>query len=430
MPNLDGIETTHLIQESKELKQIPKVIMVSAYGREEAMDQAQDVGIEAYLVKPVNPSGLLNAILEAFDYKEMYAPEKNETHVIEHIRGACVLLVEDNEINQQVAKELLASQDILVDIAENGQVALDLLEANPEKYSVVLMDIQMPVMDGYEATKQIRQQPRFQSLPVIAMTANVMVGDKDRADEVGMVDYIAKPIDVKELFRVLGKWVATGLKNRFNRISNSNASFDQSVVITIPHLKGVNTHLGLKRVGEDRALYLKILTKFREGQSHAIDEIQLALQKEEREEAKRIVHTLKGLAGSIGAEELQRSALALEKAIQVESELPLLIDALAKQLNQVLDALTVLDTLENISPALSSALSEEDIKALITRLISLLEGDDADAIEVLEALSSVFSTGEVAKEMKRVIACAERYEFDVALEKLNKIDALVKYRAS
>ncbi|MCF6345466.1 MAG: response regulator [Thiomicrorhabdus sp.] len=429
MPNLDGIETTHLIQASKALKEIPKVIMVSAYGREEAMDQAQDVGIEAYLVKPVNPSGLLNAILEAFDYREMYTPEKDETQVIEHIRGACVLLVEDNEINQQVAKELLASQDILVDIAENGQVALDLLEANPDKYSVVLMDIQMPVMDGYEATKQIRQQPRFQSLPVIAMTANVMVEDKARADEVGMVDYIAKPIDVKELFRVLGKWISVASTNHSHRISVSNVLDVQSTVNTIPSLEGVNTELGLKRVGGDQALYLKILTKFREGQSHVLDEVQQALHKADRDKAKRIVHTLKGLAGSIGAEALQQDALALEQAIQAESEPSLLLDALRIQLNKVLGALAVLDTLESTSPASFPALSEEEIKALMTRLISLLEEDDADAIEVLETLSPIFSTGEEAKEMKRVIACAERYEFDAALDKLKKIDALVKYRA-
>ena len=426
MPNLDGIETTHLIQTSKALKQIPKVIMVSAYGREEAMEQAQDVGIEAYLVKPVNPSGLLNAILEAFDYKEMYAPEKNETYVVEHIRGACVLLVEDNEINQQVAEELLASQDVSVDIAENGQVALDFLEANPDKYSVVLMDIQMAVMDGYEATQQIRKQPRFQSLPVIAMTANVMVGDKDRADEVGMVDYIAKPIDVKELFRVLGKWIPVGSMRSFKR--TPPVTKEHSNAITIPVLEGVNTELGLKRVGEDRALYLKILTKFRKGQSHTMSEIQQALEKQDREEAKRIVHTLKGLAGSIGAEALQQDALLLEQAIQAKSESSLLLETLAKQLNQVLDALMVLDTLESIPPVTSSVLSEEKIKALMMRLISLLKDDDADAIEVLEALSPIFSTGEVAKEMKRVVACAERYEFDAALDKLNKIDALVKYR--
>ncbi len=426
MPNLDGIETTHLIQTSKALKQVPKVIMVSAYGREEAMDQAQDVGIEAYLVKPVNPSGLLNTILEAFDYKEMYAPEKNETHVIEHIRGACVLLVEDNDINQQVAEELLASQDISVDIAGNGQVALDLLEANPDKYNVVLMDIQMPVMDGYEATRQIRLQPRFQSLPIIAMTANVMVGDRDRADEVGMVDYIAKPIDVKELFRVLGRWISTSSRNGCQQ--TSSLTNNQKAETIIPPLEGIDTEDGLKRIGGDRALYFKILTKFKEGQSNAIFEIQSALQKQDRETAIRIVHTMKGLAGSIGAVALQHDAQALENAIKAEAESPLLLDTLAAQLHKVLDALTALEGLNKESNEASSALSDEKIKALMVRLISLLKDDDADAIEVLETLMPVFSMGEVAKEMQRVMVCAERYEFDAALEKLNKIEAFEKYR--
>ncbi len=427
MPNLDGIETTQLIQASKELKYIPKVIMVSAYGREEAMDQAQDVGIEAYLVKPVNPSGLLNAILEAFDYKEMYTPEKNEPHLVEHIRGANVLLVEDNEINQQVAEELLASQDISVDIAENGLVALELLEANPDKYSVVLMDIQMPVMDGYEATKQIRQQPRFQSLPIIAMTANVMVGDKARADEVGMVDYVAKPIDVKELFRVLGKWISTSSVNASNRnISRKPVQGEGEIII--PSLEGINTELGLSRVGDDRALYFKILTKFRTGQSNAITEIQSALQAQNREEAKRIVHTLKGLAGSIGAEELQQAALALELAIKEGEDSSLLLDKLAVQLNQVLNALAVLDEQESTSSEPTAELSEEEIRILMARLITLLEEADADAIEVLETLAPALSESHVAKEVQRVIACVERYEFDAALEKLNEIEFLAKYK--
>ncbi|VAW49281.1 Signal transduction histidine kinase [hydrothermal vent metagenome] len=429
MPNLDGIETTQLIQASKELKEIPKVIMVSAYGREEAMDQAQDVGIEAYLVKPVNPSGLLNAILEAFDYKEMYSPEKNETQLIEHIRGANVLLVEDNEINQQVAEELLASQDILVDIAENGQEALEHLEANPDKYSVVLMDIQMPVMDGYEATKQIRQQPRFQSLPIIAMTANVMVGDKDRADKVGMVDYVAKPIDVKELFRVLGKWISAPSKTTFHREASFHKKGAQRGGREIPPLEGINTALGLDRVGGDSTLYLKILTKFREGQSNAIVEIQSALQAHKMDEAKRIVHTLKGLAGSIGAEALQQDALVLEQAIKEGKESPLLFDKLAEQLNQVLSALVALDKQESTDSKSTAELSEEEIRALIERLMALLNEDDADAIEVLETLAPALSESDDAKELQRVIACVERYEFDAALEKLNKIAFLANYRS-
>ena len=429
MPHLDGIETTQLIQASKELKQVPKVIMVSAYGREEAKDQALDVGIEAYLVKPVNPSGLLNAILEAFDYKEMYTSEESVTEVVEHIRGTYVLLVEDNDINQQVAEELLASQDVLVDIAENGQVALDLLEKNPEKYSVVLMDIQMPVMDGYEATRRIRQQSRFQSLPVIAMTANVMVGDKERADEVGMVDYVAKPIDVKELFRVLGKWISSASVKTSNHTMPYHASLGSKESVIIPRLKGVDTEIGLKHVGGNRALYLKILIKFREGQSNTVTEIQSALQAQDIEKVQRMVHTLKGLAGSIGAKAVQEKAMALETALLEGEEVSGLLDQLAEQLKQVLEVLITLDQLKKASCESLAVLSEDEIRELMARLIILLKDDDADAIEVLETLVPVFSDSNIAKEMQRVMDCAERYEFDAALEKLNAIEFLDKYRS-
>ncbi len=429
MPNLDGIETTQLIHASKELKQTPKVIMVSAYGREEAMEQAQDVGIEAYLVKPVNPSGLLNTILEAFDYKEAYRPEKDVMDVVEHIRGAYVLLVEDNEINQQVAEELLASQEVQVDIAENGQEALDRLDENPNKYSVVLMDVQMPVMDGYEATQRIRKQPRFKNLPVIAMTANVMVGDKERAEQVGMVDHISKPIDVKELFRVLGKWILNCSETEREK-ERCYQSDSQDVSITIPTLHGLDTALGLKRVGGNEALYLKILSKFQESQSDVIERIQHALDHQNIVEAKREAHTLKGLAGSIGASELQAAAKLVEQLIEEGGDISPALESLSMHLMFILETLkTGMQEASKITEkSKKPALSSEEITVLLSRLIHLLEEDDADAIEVLDALAPVFSDGDEAKQIQRVVACVERYEFDAALEKLNAIESLSVYR--
>jgi len=428
MPHLDGIETTQLIGASKELKITPKVIMVSAYGREEAMEQAQNVGIEAYLVKPVNPSGLLNTILEVFHYKEMYQPEKDPLNVVEHIRGVDVLLVEDNEINQQVAKELLASQDISVDIAENGQVALDLLEANPEKYSVVLMDIQMPVMDGYEATQKIRQQARFQALPVIAMTANVMVGDKERAEKVGMVDHISKPIDVKELFRVLGKWILNTSKTVTKKGTHSRMISTSSSAL-VPELPELDTSLGLKRVGGNETLYLKILTKFKESQSDVVERIQGALNRNQPLEATREIHTLKGLAGSIGALKLQKMASTVEQLIEGEEDATSSLEELSFLLQLILEGLNEgLQQTQKVNKDHATAvLSSEEITTLLSRLSHFLEEDDADAIEVLEALASAFPDGDMAKQIQRVMACVERYEFDEALEKLNAIDCLSVY---
>ncbi|VAW47275.1 sensory box histidine kinase/response regulator [hydrothermal vent metagenome] len=428
MPNLDGIETTQLIQASKELKHIPKVIMVSAYGREEAMEQAQGVGIESYLVKPVNPSGLLNAILEAFDHKEIYQPEKEVIHVVEHIRGTYILLVEDNEINQQVAQELLASQNISVDIAENGQVALAFLDKNPDKYNVVLMDIQMPVMDGYEATQKIRQQPRFSKLPIIAMTANVMVGDKERATQVGMVDHVAKPIDVKELFRVLGKWIST---TPDSESKSAILSTNHGVVRNgLPPLEGIDSTLGLKRVGGNITLYLKVLNKFTDSQGDVIERIQSALKDQAFIKAEREAHTLKGLAGSIGATELQQETAKLEQAIQDGSEILSLLQNVSEILCQVLESLKVLNLQEKSSHDSIGMLPDAEIRELVARLIQLLKEDDADAIDVLEKLAPVFSEGEGAKGMQRVIACVEHYEFDTALEKLNEIEVIAQYKKS
>jgi len=426
MPDLDGIETTKLIQASTQIKEMPKVIMVSAYGREELMDKAQEVGIEAYLVKPVNPSGLQDTILEAFGHEEVYQSDGDKEHVIEHLRGASLLLVEDNEINQQVAEGLLTTQDIDIDIANNGQEALDRLEQNPDKYQAILMDIQMPVMDGYEATKRIRQQERFSSLPIIAMTANVMAGDKERADKAGMDDHVAKPIDVKELFSVLSKWVTVSNKGSLSKrgLKSIMATKESS----LPDLDGLDTVLGLKRVGGNTKLYLKILCKFKQGQAHVIERIQSALNAEDYELAEREVHTLKGLAGSIGANDLHQVAALVEQGIIEGSKDLSELSELSRHLTDVLDVLAVLDTKKEEVKVPSIEMEPEKVKILMTRLKSLLEDDDGDAIEVLEELSPVFTEGEVAKQIKRVAAYVENYEFENALEKLNEITSLDTYR--
>ena len=220
MPGMDGIETIARMRQLP-LHTQPKVALATAHGREEIMRKARDAGIETILIKPVSPSLLFDSVMRALgnpqdaDATPVERPDSSLDALLP-IRGARVLLAEDNEVNQMVACELLTEVGLLVDVADNGQIAVDMAVSG--QYDIVLMDMQMPVMDGLEATQALRRQPALALLPIVAMTANVLEADRQRCSDAGMNDFVAKPIEPDELFRVLLKWITprprTGISGR------------------------------------------------------------------------------------------------------------------------------------------------------------------------------------------------------------------------
>ena len=208
MPTLDGIETSRQIMALENVPK-PRLVMVTSYGREEVLKTAESSGLDTVLVKPVTSSTLLDTtltILVADEKHRGIEDDRSEAHLdISHLRGVRVLLVEDNEINQEVALGQLEDAEVDVDVADNGEIAVTMVRS--KDYDIVLMDMQMPVMDGIEATRIIRADSRFDQLPIVAMTANAMAADRDRCLEVGMNDHIAKPIDPDQLFGVLSRWI-------------------------------------------------------------------------------------------------------------------------------------------------------------------------------------------------------------------------------
>ena len=181
--------------------------MVTAYGREEVLKQAEENSFANILIKPVTASMLFDSAVEVLgaSNSKTYEAAAGPSVELAQIRGARVLLVEDNELNREVALGLLEDAHLAIETAENGQVAVQMVAEH--KYDLVLMDMQMPVMDGLGATRAIRSKPQFQSLPIIAMTANVMESDRDKCNEAGMNDHLAKPIDPEALFAALLRWI-------------------------------------------------------------------------------------------------------------------------------------------------------------------------------------------------------------------------------
>ncbi len=217
MPGMDGLETSRIIKNGDRLKHIPKIVMITAFGKEDIRTQAEEMGIDAYLLKPVTPSTLFDTLVELFDVAGHEADLSRTTNaaVISHDAiGVRILLVEDNEVNQQVAAELLGSAGASVRIARHGGEAVRLLteDEQPPPFDIVFMDLQMPEMDGFTATRLIRAQPQLRALPIIAMTAHALVEERQRCLDAGMNDHVSKPIDPDALFATLSRWVKPRLE--------------------------------------------------------------------------------------------------------------------------------------------------------------------------------------------------------------------------
>ncbi len=347
MPGMDGIETSRRIKEHPALKQPPTIVMVTAHGREEVMKMASQAGLDGFLIKPVSPSVLFNTIIAALGGKVENAPEPGpETamskEIAARIRGAHVLVVEDNEINQQVARELLETAGLRVTVAGNGQTALEKLE--DDLFHAVLMDIQMPIMDGFATTAAIRRSPVLKNIPVIAMTAHAMTGDREKGFAAGMNDYVTKPVDPDALIRTLAKWID------YEKAPSPGMQQDVPVTpkprVKLPaSLDGIDIEKGIARVGGNRRLYRDLLIKFRTGYADAATQIGERMENGALDEARRLAHSIKSVAGNLGAEDLSGAAGDLESAVFQDGAdaSPRAIDVFARELQQVVSALQAVE---------------------------------------------------------------------------------------
>lgn len=427
MPGMDGIETTHAIHANDRLTEIPTVIMVTAYGREEANRAAEGLNISGFLTKPVTPSTLLNAIMLAMGHElvsETRAGNRQEkaNAAIAKLRGARILLVEDNEINQELALALLTTNGITTEVANDGQEALDLLAK--QDFDGVLMDCQMPVMDGYEATRKLRVQERFKELPVLAMTANAMAGDREKVLDAGMNDHIAKPINVQKMFSIMARWITPSEPIGETAVIGTDATDSEE---KIPALPGINVTAGLATTQGKRKLYQKLLIKFRDSEADFIEQFREAQTSDDPEAATRCAHTLKGVAGNIGATDVQEAAGELESACKknmAAEKIDRLLENVVSALSPVLTGLAVFEQTEFKIPVQVKAIDPEKLKLLTGRLRALLEDDDTDATEVIEELEELPGIEAHASTLKRLSKAIGGYDFEQALEELDKLESV------
>jgi len=386
MPGLDGIETGKRILALSDLDTPPHLVMVTAYGREEVLKQAEESGFESVLIKPVTSSILFDTAIVALgaDYGGTETVPAGPSFDIDRARGAHVLLVEDNEINQEVAIGQLEDAELFVDLAENGAEAVRMVREND--YDIVLMDMQMPVMDGIEATQVIRSDPLFQTLPIIAMTANALVSDREACLEAGMNDHIAKPIDPDQLFGVLLRWIrrpdydGVAIKDRASAKA-PGATIDAVDALPLD-IAGIDVKSALKRTGGNRKRYETLLRRFAQQQAGAIEGIRKALSAGDAATAEPAAHSLKGAAGTLGAAALSEAAAKAETAIKtgqgMDTALTSLSLALAAAVEAIRGALPE-DVATNGDGR--AAADPATVVEPLTRLKRLLETDDGEAAD-------------------------------------------------
>lgn len=344
LPGINGLEVARRVRNQSQSAKSPIILMVTAHGRETILSQAEALHLDGLLVKPISQSALINAILHALSQDRNDQAQPSAEFIIENVPGIAalhgkhILLVEDNEINLEVAQGLLALPNIQVSIARNGVQAVEMVQL--ADFDAVLMDIQMPEMDGYEATRRIRRIPGHQTLPIIAMTAHAMSGDREKSLENGMNDHINKPIEPDEMFNTLLHWIAPDVYQEQQEHPLAPRHTPQKT--TFPTLPGIDTAAGLRHLGTPQN-YSRVLQHFRQQQPE-VSEIRSALNRSDISTAHRLVHSLKGVAGTIGASELEQAASNLENALDHHPlpDVEILLSALDEHLAKVIQAIDLL----------------------------------------------------------------------------------------
>ncbi len=431
MPEMDGITAAAKIRHDLHLAKKPVLIIATAYGEESVVKRAtREAEVDGFLVKPINQSLLFEAIMEAFGRSSAHDKKGSIVHAGMQdfqaiLSGATILLVEDNEINQQVARELLEQANINVLLAANGRKAINMVSR--ESLDGVLMDLQMPVMDGLTATREIRKDPRFAALPILAMTANAMSGDREICLEVGMQDHIAKPIEPREMFATLARWIKPASPKPFSAPVELRTPIIEDA-LTLPDIPGIDTKNGLHRMGGNVKKYIDLLAKFFTNQGGATTKFADAMAGNDSASAERIAHTLKGVSGTIGAALLQEKAGRLESAVRVGANAQQIAPVVAEVHEELARICLSLEKLfpQNVGRDILStnkAVTAELLRhqsELFRKAARQLAIYDSDVENTLSALREHAFSQETLAWISRIEREVAQYDFDAANDLLTQ----------
>ena len=438
MPGMDGMEAASIIK--NDLKVNVSIIMMTAFGHETQMLYAEKMGINGFLTKPICQSTLFDAIMDAFGKKKLKSRQVKK-HITtmasiqkKRLRGFRVLVAEDNITNQEIALAILEGAGLIVAVVNNGKEAVAAVRKS--QFDILLMDIQMPVMDGYKATIEIRKDVKLKYFPIIAMTAHAMKGDEEKCMKAGMNGYISKPVNQDMLFNALWRELKNKKKpdaadkeksgsgraesEASGRVSNKNILKAGQGVLP-PDLPGININNALAELKIDPVTFKGILVGFLKNNHDTVKKVKNAFKKKEPDRLLRLVHNIKGSSANIGAMELSEAAEKLEDACMDEKSekvISELIDTFEAALNQVLESLKILD---EHSETLSFKKSDVDIvklKPILIKLGNALRSADPEKInEQIDAVKDQFCTPDLIDLENHI----KNYDYDEALELLDKL---------
>lgn len=422
MPGMNGIEASKVIKDNKSAK-MPPIVLVTAYGQE--INENEKKYIDEIIQKPITISSVFEAVTKIFCKTVTKKSETSRRYTIKPLPIKLkVLLVEDNDVNRQLGFELLRKAGAEVKFAFNGLDAVNIVKQ--EKFDIILMDIQMPVMDGYEASRQIRALPESSATPIIAMTASAMSGDREKAIEAGMNDHIPKPIEPAHLIETLFKW---GVSESENNKDNYLGSEEKDVKPAMRNLKGFNTEEGLKRSGWNPDLYKKLLIKFRSEYLNAAEAIQETFSLGEIEHTRRIVHTIKGISGNLAAEGLYHASVLLDGALEKTGNLP--DDAMAlftKELEQTMQTLDDFEKSE--TPLIVQKKEIGDINFLIAALDKiekpLSQSKPFGLVKDIDTVLSMTWPDDISSMLEEFAGLLKKYQLKEALSVLKRIKRKVE----
>ncbi|OOZ40995.1 hypothetical protein BOW53_05585 [Solemya pervernicosa gill symbiont] len=428
MPGMSGIEAAKRIRNELGLIKQPKLLLISPYGRDELESDEKRSLVDGVLIKPINPSTLFDTIHELFQG----APSQLKAHHSDvqrkRFKGQ-VLLVEDNDINQLVAKELLEGMGLLVMVAENGEEAIERIKE--VDFSLVFMDIQMPVMDGLEATRYIRKELQNTHLTIIAMTAHAMAEDRERCLEAGMNDYLSKPIEPDKVLATLQNWLPDE-----DLVAVPERSELPSGDVLPDQVEGIDLAWGLKRVGGNRTLFFKLLTDFNDNYADNCTQLRTWVAGDEVEESRRLLHTLQGVTGNIGASSFHDATRDLRLAVNSgdkPAEIAALLDEFCLQAGIVFRGIESLDLREKEADGtlkqedLQHSTTAGEISQLLSNLAHLLNQGSPDAGEIYRRLAVSLKAVDngaagLAAQLGQQI---NDYDFDQAIVSLREIATLM-----
>jgi signal transduction histidine kinase/CheY-like chemotaxis protein/HPt (histidine-containing phosphotransfer) domain-containing protein len=441
MHGINGTEVVRKLRSELDPGALPTVIMVTSYGMEAVQHDAEEAGVDAFLIKPVNESLIFNTLMEVY-YKETHKVSDIDCVTDDagsyatRLSGAFVLLADDSPLNQQVAVELLEQVGVRADIANNGneaayKVGNSLEDDGRCRYDAVLMDVQMPEMDGFEATRLIRGNPAFRDLPVIALTAHAIRGDRERCISAGMDDYITKPIDSERLYSTLAKWIKP--RSVLNQKQSEKRKDAQPAFLLPDRVDGLDIAGALRRLGGNTGLYMRLLGRFVEEYEAFGDNIENTARDMDTRTAMRFAHSLKGEAGSAGAFELRRLAADLEERITNGNAVAQELEELKPELMSVLISMKKL--MSQFQPeaapghAGGAGFDLNEVRTLIGELDGMLENGNFSARDVFEKLRARLAGSPVEAQADELRQRLDVFNMDEARVVLSKIsDKLQAYK--